>query len=295
MGISCRKTSFIPLKREIYPLINSDQDTKLGSIPFHKNAAQQYELVINDERDLLLRQTEDLPIDQQRARHQAWVDSLPQADRAHQNDWVLGTERRRLKSERTHSPTEHAAHRAGLRFTGLDPDTWGQVPQSREVRPSQSESFSHQMRALSFDQLRARLLARIDSLPPTAQAHQDDLVLGTKRELLFHQTQYLPLDQQRPRHQAWIDSLPPAAQEHQNDLVLGTERELLFHQTQYLPLDQQRPRHQAWIDSLPPAAQAHQNDLVLGTERELLFHQTQYLPLDQQRPRHQAWIDSSHQ
>jgi hypothetical protein len=240
----------------------------------------------------LFHQTHYLPLDQQRPKHQAWIDSLPLADRAHQNDWVLGTERRRLESERIHSLTEHAARRAGLRFTGIDPDTWEQDSQSREVRPSQSESLSHQMRDLSFDQLWARLLARIDSLPPAAQAHQIELVLDTERELLFQQTHYLPLDQQRPIHQAWIDSLPPAAQAHQIELVLDTERELLFQQTHYLPLDQQRPRHQAWIDSLPPAAQAHQIELVLGTERELLFHQTEDLPLDQQRPRHQAWIDS---
>ena len=64
-------------------------------------------------------------------------------------------------SDRTNSPTEHAARRAGLRFTGIDPDTWGQDFQSQEGIPSQRESLSHQMRDLSIDQQQARL---VDSL-----------------------------------------------------------------------------------------------------------------------------------
>ena len=55
--------------------------------------------------------------------------------------------------------------------------------------------------------------------PPTAQAHQNNWVLGTERDRLFHQTQNQPFDQQQARFQAWIASLPQADQAQQNQIL----------------------------------------------------------------------------
>src|SRR5271157_368742 len=149
-------------------------------------------------------------------------------------------------SDRTHSPTRHPARRAGLRFTGIDPDTWGQDAQNREVRPSQSESLSHQMRDLSFDRQLVRGPDWDNSLPQEFQAEQYKQLLTSERFRLVDETQDLPFDQQRAKHQAWIDSLPQEFQAQQNQLVLDTERERLLNETRNIPFDQQQARHQAW-------------------------------------------------
>lgn len=93
------------------------------------------------------------------------------------------------RSEGTHSPTEHAARRASLRFTGINPDTWGQDAQNREVIPSQSESLSHQMRDLSFDRQLVRGQDWDNSLPQEFQAEQYKQLLTSERERLVDETQ----------------------------------------------------------------------------------------------------------
>ncbi len=67
------------------------------------------------------------------------------------------------RSDRTNSPTDHSARRAGLRFTGIDPDTWGQDAQNREVINSGRESLFHQTQYLPLDQQRPRHQAWINS------------------------------------------------------------------------------------------------------------------------------------
>ena len=115
-------------------------------------------------------------------------------------------------SDRTNSPSEHSARRAGLRFTDIDPDTWGQ----RSYRPQDN------------------------SLQQADQTEQNQNAIYTERMRLANETIHLPVGQLLARVQAWVNSQPQADQAEQIDWALSLERLRLDHRTQNLPVDQRR-------------------------------------------------------
>jgi hypothetical protein len=242
------------------------------------------------QRQRLVNETRNLPIDQQRARHQAWVDSLPQADQAQQNQWLINGEHAHLVLQTQNLPIDQQRARHQNWIDSL-PQAY-RTHHNEGVLDTERYHLGRQTRNLPIDQQRARHQAWIDSLPQALQAEQNQLVLDIERQRLVNETTNLPIDQQRPRHQAGVDSLPQVDHEQQDQMAIDRERERLVHQTRNLPIDQQRARHQAWVDSLPQADQAQQNQWLINGEHAHLVLQTIELPIDQQRAIHQNWIDS---
>ena len=121
-------------------------------------------------------QTRNLPIDQQRARHQAWVNSLPQADQAQQNQWLINGEHAHLVLQTISLPIDQ---QRAIHQNWIDslPQAY-RTHHNEGVLDTERYRLGRQTENLPLDQQRARHQAWIDSLPQADQAQQNQILLG---------------------------------------------------------------------------------------------------------------------
>jgi hypothetical protein len=204
------------------------------------------------------------------------------------------------RSEITNLPT-HAARRANLRFTGIDPDTWEQDPQSPEVSPQLTDLGRDPKRKEpegGTSQYQPKRARRESPSPRSTSSHPDTWGQASQSpEVSSQKSGADPLLNPEPKRPdegpsvafpQIIEKIHPEVQK-QIEQLINSEREDVSKQKEIFSSDELRETRQKLFASF---SQAEQVKNYLDEEMEYIVDKTLNYSFKLQRAIHQKWVAS---